>query len=320
MENKLTFSQIVKEEIVNEVDLSSERLEALLSAYIRINASLGFNNKKLQVILKTENAKIAKFIYSSLKGLEGDYQIELKFDKTKNRKKKTYYQIYINEAEALLDRLHVSFMEGKISKDIVYNDETISGYLAGAFLASGSINSPETSNYHLEITTVSENYAKWLSKLFLKYKKIEMSTKIVKRRDKYVIYFKKGDQISNFLIMIGAANSCIEFENARAYRDYTNNTNRLINLDIANMSKTTEVAKRQIKEIKYIDDKLGIHNLHNPKKELLCYFRLDNESLSMSDLAGKLSEELGIIITKSNVNHLFRDLHDLYLHLKGIKL
>ena len=320
MDKQITFSQIVKEELVSEVELSSERLEALLSAYIRINASLGFNNRKLQVKLKTENAKIARFIYSSLKSLGEGYQIELKFDKSKNRKKKTYYQIIIDDADSLLERLHVSFMEGKISKDIVYNDETISGYLAGAFLASGSINSPETSNYHLEITTVSENYAKWLSKLFLKYKKIEMTTKIVKRRDKYVIYFKKGDQISNFLIMIGAANSCMEFENARAYRDYTNNTNRLINLDVANMSKTTEVAKRQIKEIKFIDDKLGIHNLHNPKKELLCYFRLDNESLSMSDLAGKLSEELGIIVTKSNVNHMFRDLHDLYLHLKGIRV
>ena len=300
MDKQLTFSQIVKEELVSEVALSNERKEALLSAYIRINASISFVNKKTEVILKTENAKIARFIYSSIKELGEEYQIELKFDKSKNRKKKTYYQIFIYDADKLLDRLHVSFMEGKISKDIVYNDETISGYLAGAFLASGSINSPETSNYHLEITTVSENYAKWLSKLFLKY--------------------KKGDQISNFLIMIGAANSCMEFENARAYRDYTNNTNRLINLDIANMSKTTEVAKRQIKEIKYIDDKLGIHNLHNPKKELLCYFRLDNESLSMLDLANKLSEELGIIITKSNVNHMFRDLHDLYLHLKGIKL
>lgn len=320
MDKQLTFSQIVKEELVSEVALSNERKEALLSAYIRINASISFVNKKTEVILKTENAKIARFIYSSIKELGEEYQIELKFDKSKNRKKKTYYQLYIFDADSLLDRLHVSFMEGKISKDIVYNDETISGYLAGAFLASGSINSPETSNYHLEITTVSENYAKWLSKLFLKYKKIEMSTKIVKRRDKYVIYFKKGDQISNFLIMIGAANSCMEFENARAYRDYTNNANRLINLDIANMSKTTEVAKRQIKEIKYIDDKLGIHNLHNPKKELLCYFRLDNESLSMLDLANKLSEELGIIITKSNVNHMFRDLHNLYLHLKGIKL
>ena len=37
----------------------------------------------------------------------------------------------------------------------------------------------------------------------------------------------------------------------------------------------------------------------------------------MSDLADKLSEELGIKVSKSNVNHLFRDIHDLYVKLKG---
>ena len=316
MENKVTFASLIKEELVSDVDLSMERLEALLSAYIRINATISIGNKKTNIILKTENAKIAKFIYSSIKKVKEDVDIKLDFVR-KNNRKKTFYHIVINNADDLLEQLSVSFLEGKISKEVVYNDETISGYLAGAFLASGSINSPKTSNYHLEITTVSENYARWLSKLFSKYKKIEMSPKITKRRDRYVIYFKKSDQISNFLIMIGAANCCIEFENQRAYRDFTNNTNRLTNLDVANMNKTTEVALRQIEEIKYIDDVLGIHNFHNPKKELLCYFRLDNESLSMSDLADKLSEELGIKITKSNVNHLFRDLHALYVKLKG---
>ena len=319
MESKITFASLIKEELISDVDLSLERLEALLSAYIRINGVLSYSNKKTIVILKTGNAKIAKFLYSSIKKIKEDVDIKLDFVR-KNNRKKTFYHVIINDADSLLDLLSVSFLEGKIPKDVVYNDETISGYLAGAFLATGSINSPATSNYHLEITTVSENYAHWLAKLFPKYKKIEMSPKITKRRDRYVIYFKKSDQISNFLIMIGATNCCIEFENQRAYRDFTNNTNRLANLDYANMSKTTEVALRQIKEIKYIDDVLGIHNFHNPKKELLCYFRLDNESLSMSDLADKLSEELGIRITKSNVNHLFRDLHDLYLKLKGKRI
>ena len=319
MKNKITFTQTVKEEIVSEVSLSKERLEALLSAYIRINGVIAFENKLTNVLLKTENAKVAKFIYSSLKKLDIEVDVSLNFLKRNNRKN-TVYQVSINDAEALLDYLSVSFLEGKISKEIVYNDETISGYLAGAFLASGSVNSPSSSNYHLEITMVSENYAHWLSKLFLKYKKIEMTPKVTFRRDRYLIYFKKSDQISNFLIMVGAANSCIEFENQRAYRDFTNNTNRLVNLDMANMSKTTEVAKKQIKEIKYIDDVLGIHTFHNPKKELLCYFRLDNDSLSMADLAEKLSEELGIVITKSNVNHMFRDLHTLYLKLKGIRV
>ena len=316
MQNKVTFASQIKEELISEVDLSTERLQALLSAYIRINAVLSFENKKTNVILKTEKAKIARFLYSSLKRIKKDIDVRLDFVR-KNNRKKTFYHVIISDADSLLDDLSVSFFEGKIPKEVVYNDETISGYLAGAFLATGSINSPKTSNYHLEITTVSENYAKWLAKLFPKYKKIEMTPKITKRRDRYVIYFKKSDQISNFLIMIGAANSCMEFENQRAYRDFTNNANRLANLDYANMEKTLDVAKRQIKEIKYIDDVLGIHNFHNQKKELLCYFRLDNESLSMSDLADKLSEELGIKVSKSNVNHLFRDIHDLYVKLKG---
>ena len=53
---------------------------------------------------------------------------------------------------------------------------------------------------------------------------------------------------------------------------------------------------------------------------MLCYFRMDNESASMSELATMLSKEFGYTITKSNVNHLFRDLHELYLKLKGIKV
>ena len=320
MENKITFSQIVKEEIASETNMSSERLASLLSAYIRINGVISFVNKKTVVVLKNENAKTTKFILSSLKELFPDLDITMDYLRKSNKRKKTLYILRINDSDRVFDELSISFLEGKISKEIVYNDDTISGYLAGAFLASGSINSPETSNYHLEISLVSENYAKCLSKLFSKYKKIEMSPKIAKRRDKYIIYFKKSDQISNFLIMVGAVSSCMEFENQRAYRDYTNNTNRLDNLDVANMRKTIDVAKKQIQEIKYIDDVLGIHNFHNQKKELLCYLRLDNESLSMSDLADKLSEEMGIKITKSNVNHLFRDIHVLYLRLKGIKV
>ena len=42
MENKVTFSQIVKEEIVSNDSLSTERLLALLSAYIRINGVIYF--------------------------------------------------------------------------------------------------------------------------------------------------------------------------------------------------------------------------------------------------------------------------------------
>jgi hypothetical protein len=40
-------------------------------------------------------------------------------------------------SDEIIEDLDIEFLEGKISKNIVFNDDTISGYLAGCFLASG---------------------------------------------------------------------------------------------------------------------------------------------------------------------------------------
>ena len=310
----ISFTQIVKEELVNNTYESVDRLRALLSAYIRINASITFKNKHTHLLLKSENGKTAKFIYMNITNIYGNTAHLSYMDK--GNTKKTYYIIDIDEAsEEIMDDLEISFLEGKISKNIVKNDDTISGYLAGAFLAAGSVNSPITSNYHLEISLNNENYAKWLSKLFGKYKNSNIEPKITKRRDKYVVYFKKSDQIANFLIMIGAVSACMEFENVRVDRDFANNANRLANSDMANMKKTIITGRRQQEEIRVIDEKLGIKNIPNLKERELAYLRLENESYSLSDLARLLSIKLGKTITKSNVNHLFISLHKLYLRL-----
>ncbi len=318
MPNKVTFSQIVKQEVASEVTFSIQRRKALLSAYLRINGVITFKNKDTFIKLKTDNSKIARYIYTSLKNIYGEDSFALTFEK--KRSKKTLYLVEsCKNTDEILEDLGVDYFEGKIPKDIAYNDETISGYIAGAFLAGGSINSPKTTNYHLEICVSSENYARWLTKLFGKYHKLDLEPKFIKRRDKYVIYFKKSDQISNFLILIGAPETCMEFEGERVKRDFINSQNRLDNFELANMTKASLVGKKQAKEIKYIDDVLGIHNLHNTKKELLCYLRMENKELSLGELADLMSEELGILITKSNVNHLFRSLHDLYIKLQGVK-
>ena len=309
----ISFTQIVKEELVNNNYDSLERLKALLSAYIRINAVVSFRNKKTNIILKSENGKTARFIYSTINSFY-DSSAHISY-RDKGNTKKTYYLITIEDADKIMDDLDISFLEGKISKDIVNNDDTISGYLAGAFLASGSVNSPHTSNYHLEISLTGENHAKWLAKLFGKYKNSNIEPKVTKRREKYIVYFKKSDQIANFLIMIGAVEACMEFENVRVDRDFTNNANRLANSDMANMKKTIESGRRQIEEIKLIDEKLGIKNIPNIKERELAYLRLENESYSLNDLASLLSEKLDKPVTKSNVNHLFISLHKLYLRL-----
>ena len=313
MRSKSSFTSQVKEELVSNTYPSSDRLRALLSAYIRINGSLVFRHKSTLLQLNMENAKIAQFIYKNINDIYKT-NAELVVKERNNLNKSKSYMIEIDESsEEIMSDLEISFLEGKISKNIVKNDDTISGYLAGAFLAAGSVNSPVTSNYHLEIALNSENYAKWLAKLFARYKNSNIEPKIATRRDQYVLYFKKSDQISNFLIIIGAVSSCLEFEDVRADRDLNNSYNRLTNMDTANMKRTIETGKRQAEEIKTIDKYLGIDNLGNIKERELCHLRLENEAASLQELADLMSEKFKKTITKSNINHLFRSIHEFYL-------
>jgi DNA-binding protein WhiA len=115
--------------------------------------------------------------------------------------------------------------------------------------------------------------------------------------------------------MIGAVMGCMEFENERVNRDIINSTNRLTNMDTANMKRIYETGARQVEEISLIDEKLGIRNITNEKVRLLCELRLENESASLQELADLLSEKMNKDITKSNINHLFRRIHEIYERL-----
>ncbi len=315
MRTKNSFSKQVKEEICEISDRPLHQIKALLSAYIRINGSFQISNKETYLILETENGKIAKYIYSLIKNT---FHPELHVEYIKNKKlnKTTLYRLRISSlVDEIIDTLDISYLEGKISKNIVYDDETIASYLSGAFLASGSVNSPSTSNYHLELSLNNENYAKWLGHLFARYKNSDFEPKVVERRDKYILYLKKSDRIADFLIMVGAVNSCIEFENVRVDRDFMNNANRLSNFDTANMERTLKVSKEQIKWITYIDEKLGISNIPNSNVRLACKYRLENESYSINDIAKLMSKELDKEISKSAVVRLFKKIENLYTKL-----
>lgn len=316
MDKGLSFSKQVKEEITENTFDSDLKIKALLSAFIRINGSVIFSNKETHLLLNTEDAKTAKFIYGLLnKYYSNDVHLDFS-KKSKNAKKNVYKVIIDSNADQIIEELKIDFLDDKVSRDIAYNDQTISGYLAGAFLACGSVNSPLTSDYHLELRLNSENSAKWLAKLFNRFRGYQLEPKLGQRRDKYLVYFKRSDQISNFLVMIGAVNSCMEFENVRIDRDFVNSTVRLANFDTANMSRTVNSGKRQKDEINYIKEHLGMNHFKNPKCLVLAELRLENESFSYDDLASLMSQKLNQTITKSNVNHLFRQIHELYETIK----
>ena len=307
MQAKVSFTQKVKEELCS-IPFSDEHLRAFLAAFIKVNGHLTFSQGRSSIICKTENAKIAKFIYRSINKIYG-ITPRFSYSKEMNFKKRVTYSVVIDEGDYIIGDLEISFLDGKIAKNIVCNDDMISGYVSGAFLASGSVNSPKNSNYHLEICLNDESYAKWFSKLMLRYKGAEFTPKVVQRRNNYVVYIKKAQQVADFLSMIGCVDKTLEFESIRIDREFSSIGNRLQNLDSANYEKTTQAATKQLEDIKIIDQVLGIKNVQNKKQQKLMDLRLVNPDLTLYELSVEMTNALGETISKSNINHLFRAIH-----------
>ena len=82
-------------------------------------------------------------------------------------------------------------------------------------------------------------------------------------------------------------------------------------------TKTTSAASKQINDIQIIDKVLGIKNVQNEKQRELMKIRLEHDDYSLLELANELSIVLGTPVSKSNINHLFRAIHQMAERYKG---
>ena len=312
MEEIISFTNEIKNEITANINLDTEMKRSLLAAFIRVNGTIKFKNKNEYLILRTENAKVAKFIYSLIKDLYEDVVVSFSFRKTMKFYKATEYLVnIINGGTTIFSSLDINLLESKINQELINKEDKIRGFLMGLFLACGSCNSPKTSNYHFEFYVSDENLAKNILKIISKIKSSQFDFKLTKRRNNFVIYLKKSDQISDFLAFLDASTCCIKFEDVRVSRDYSNINNRLIICDQYNYKKSIDKANVQIEQIKLIDKHLGIDNIINEKVQLLCKLRLKDPEASYADLSSMMSEELNIPVSKSNIGHLFRKIENM---------
>ncbi len=300
-----SFTSLVKEEIITKPYVDG-RIKALLSAFCKANGRYLISNKESRLELKSEHAKIAKYIYVQITRL---YHLEARFAYTQSTrfgKRTTYHVIIETKVEEILADLNLSFTGTFSLRDYLKNDDQIAGYLAGVFLATGSVNDPESSNYHLEMASADEAFMLEITRMIARYKAVRFEPKTTKRRQHTVAYLKKSDQIADFLIILGATDSTLEFESVRVARDFANSDNRWEICETSNMRKTIAAAASQIQAIRFLDGLIGIDHLPSEKMTQLARLRLDDESASLAELAERMGASLGKVVSKSNVNHLFR--------------
>lgn len=322
MQKEISFTTFAKEDITfNSLSYSLPRRKATLAALIKHGGHFLIRENEEMLRLSTENAKVAKYIYQLVKDIFG---FEPNFSYTKNRAfgKKIKFNVLIKEqVHEILEALAVDFYDSAISRKVVYSDDTLGGYFTGAFLASGSMTSPKSSNYHLEMVVNNEKYAERLAKMLARFEKTKFDAKVSKRRDRYIVYLKRSDQISAFLIFVGAANASLEFENIRLDRDMQNTTNRMFICDEANYNKTLKSSAEQINNINIVKKVYGLEPLGNKKLGTLMELRLKHEDATLSELADLLTEALQspTQISKGNVNHLFIKLKELAKPFKEVR-
>ena len=166
--------------------------------------------------------------------------------------------------------------------------------LKGIFLAAGSVTDPAKA-YHLEISCASEYMAGDVRKLINSF---GLKAKISMRRNRYIVYLKDGEQISDFLGVIGAANQLFKFENVRITKEMRSTANRISNCENANLQKSVNAAQRQIADIRYISDTRGLAFLPE-KLRTAAQLRLENPELPLAELAELFDPPLA----KSGLNH-----------------
>jgi DNA-binding protein WhiA len=303
----MSFTSNVKSELLtNKADNCCNLAE--LSALLKIHGDVHLSSDGLSVEFNTTNLKIVRKVITFIKEL---YRIDVDIMSKKQMKlkKNDLYIVTIrNKASQIINELGLMNNSDDIMNDPNLLKECCKrAYLRGAFLASGSINSPKSSSYHLEISTSTEQDAiniRDLLNFFL------LNAKYIKRKRGYIAYIKEAEKIADFLRVVSAIGGLLNFEDERIQRDFVNSITRVMNMEIANQNKTLGAANKQLRSISVLENMLDMNKLSKSMKEAI-ELRKENPEASLQELSEISGEMFNKIISKSALNHRFRNINDL---------
>lgn len=309
----ISFTNNVKVEVAS-LEMDKEESLPMLSAIIRNSGK--YDKESIKVT--TENSKVAKKVYVLLTDL---YNVTAKINDMENSfNRNRLYIIEVNDkVDFILKDLSIIDNNGNyishVSNYLLDSSEEKRAYLKGIFLSCGSVNDPKTSRYHLEFFIEKYPEAEFVNNLLNEF---YLNSKIILKDKKYMVYVKEAEKIGDFLRLLNANQAVMYYEDIRIYRDHKNMTNRLNNMEQANIEKTINSCNREIEAINLIYEKLG-EDLIDEKLLEVCKYRLKYPETSLKELSEIISLETEKKITKSGLNHRMRKIKELADRLKEEK-
>lgn len=315
----MSFSGSVKEELLRHEDSARHCQIAELAAMIAFNGEIvRLPSKDIILRMSSENESIIRKCFTLLGKtftINGEVSIDEKIARKNNR-----FTIDIEDPETTVKVLQAIKVltadrrpvhsDGLVSSMVIQKNCCRRAFLRGAFLCAGSISDPEKF-YHFEIVCTTPAKALQLQEIIQSF---EIDAKIVKRKKYHVVYVKEGAQIVELLGLMGAGVSLMNLENVRILKGMRNTVNRKVNCETANINKTVNAAVKQMEDIIYIRDTVGLHRLPENLEET-ALLRLEYPQASLKELGTLLSIPVG----KSGINHRLRKICSIAEELRGVK-
>ena len=298
----MSFSGDVKEELSKQWSTARHCQIAEIAALLGFCGTVLVNDKKqFRLKVSTENLTVARKVFTLIRKT---FNIEAYISVKRNMKKHSLsYLIVVNRHDEALRILKAAKLlndqDGIVNPLVVQRMCCRRSFIRGAFLTAGSMSDPGKA-YHFEIVCMTRSSAEQLKELICSF---SMDAKIVPRKKSYVVYLKEGSQIVDILNIMEAHVALMELENIRILKDMRNTINRKVNCETANISKTVSAAVKQVEDITYLRDTIGLERLPDVLEDV-ALARLSHPDATLKELGEYLSPPVG----KSGVNHRLRKL------------
>lgn len=299
-----SFNERLKLEIISKYNEKeyNDMLKTISTLIgILISKSVIFQDEIIKIINKDE--EILNFVIKLLNRLNISFNViknkdypRMKEDRLnieKQRKKEVINKINKIEIKKkeIIDKI------GNISK----YELNKSSILSGLFLLNGYIYNPENKyEFKMNINLKGKTEIFDVEKIKEYLQNLKLNLKENTSND-FEILIQNAEEIGDVLRNIKVSNSVLEFEDIRALKEFRNDTNRTINFEIANMSKSFSSSIKQLKIIEKINELDKYDQLDENYRKLI-NIRSKNPNASLKEIA----KELGV--SKATISLRFKNL------------
>ena len=300
----MSFSSKVKGELSLHFGNGRHCEIAELAAYVNICGQIAVFGEEFCLKIQTENDSVVKKCFTLLRNTFNMIAEVSVRTIGQRRQTKVYILLVRDAAKAVLQVTGILWTEKgqnrlrkRIYSPVVSSICCRRAYIRGAFLSVGSVNDPKK-NYHLEFVLSDLSAAEQLRDLINTF---GLEAKVVERNEHFIVYLKEGEQIVDLLNIMEAPLALMDLENVRIVKEMRNAINRKVNCETANLNKVVGAAVKQLEDINYIEETIGLEHLPEHLAEV-ARIRLEHPDTSLKELGSFLMTPIG----KSGVNHRLR--------------